>query len=96
MLGAVLLAVVACPWTGRAQVAGPLEDVNHVTDLTFDSLSKAQTARVAPGSTRRGNHPVLFLVGNSTMRNGTLGNGNNGQWGWGFFAHAYFDEIKSR
>lgn len=94
MLGAVLLAVVACPWTGRAQVAGPLEDVNHVTDLTFDSLSKAQTARVAPGSTRRGNHPVLFLVGNSTMRNGTLGNGNNGQWGWGFFAHAYFDENK--
>ena len=78
----------------RAQVAKPLEDVNHVVDLTLDSLSKAQTARPIPGSSRRGNNPVLFLIGNSTMRNGTLGNGNNGQWGWGFFAHAFFDESK--
>ena len=37
---------------------------------------------------------VLFLVGNSTMRTGTLGNGNNGQWGWGYFEHEYFDEIR--
>ena len=75
-------------------MAKPLEDVNHVVDLTLDSLSKAQTARPIPGSSRRGNNPVLFLIGNSTMRNGTLGNGNNGQWGWGFFAHAFFDESK--
>lgn len=74
------------------QVPGPLEDVNHVVDLTFDSLAKAQTTRVNPGSTRKGEHPVLFLVGNSTMRNGTLGNGNNGQWGWGYYAPKYFDE----
>ena len=39
-------------------------------------------------------NPVLFLVGNSTMRTGTLGNGNNGQWGWGYFEHEYFDENK--
>ena len=25
---------------------------------------------------------------------GTLGNGNNGQWGWGYFFHEYFDENK--
>nr|MCR5313796.1 rhamnogalacturonan acetylesterase [Bacteroidaceae bacterium] len=41
-----------------------------------------------------GNNPVLFLVGNSTMRTGTRGNGDNGQWGWGFYAHEYFDENK--
>lgn len=44
--------------------------------------------------TRRSHNPVLFLIGNSTMRNGTLGNGNNGQWGWGYFEHEFFDENK--
>ena len=69
----------------------PMEDVNHVTDLTLDSLEKANTMRPAAGSSRKGDHPVLFLVGNSTMRTGTKGNGDNGQWGWGFYAHEYFD-----
>ncbi|MCD8265938.1 MAG: rhamnogalacturonan acetylesterase [Prevotellaceae bacterium] len=71
-----------------------MEDVNHVTDLTLDSLEKASTARPAAGSSRRGDNPVLFLVGNSTMRTGTLGNGDNGQWGWGYFFHEYFQEDK--
>lgn len=86
----LLLALSAA----QAQVQGPLEDVNKVKDLTFDSLAKAQTARPVPGSSRVDNHPVLFLIGNSTMRNGTLGNGNNGQWGWGYYAHNYFDENR--
>ena len=71
-----------------------MEDVNKVTDLTLDSLDKVRQARVKPGSSRRGNNPVLFLVGNSTMRNGTLGNGNNGQWGWGYYAEDFFDKNK--
>lgn len=71
-----------------------MKDVNQVTDLTLDSLNKAKTSRPVAGSSRRGDNPVLFLVGNSTMRTGTLGNGNNGQWGWGYFAHEYFDENR--
>ncbi len=71
-----------------------MEDVNKVVDLTLDSLEKASTARPLAGSSRKGSNPVLFLVGNSTMRTGTLGNGDNGQWGWGYFAHEYFDENK--
>ena len=71
-----------------------MEDVNKVVDLTLDSLEKASTARPIAGSSRKGNNPVLFLVGNSTMRTGTLGNGSNGQWGWGFYAHEYFDESR--
>jgi lysophospholipase L1-like esterase len=67
------------------------KDINGVRDLTLDSLSKANQARPVSGSSRVGDNPVLFLVGNSTMRNGTLGNGNNGQWGWGYFAHLFFD-----
>lgn len=69
----------------------PMEDVNLVVDLTLDSLEKANTMRPIAGSSRKGNNPVLFLVGNSTMRTGTKGNGDNGQWGWGFHAHEYFD-----
>ena len=78
----------------KTTVAGPMEDVNHVIDNTVDSLNKAMTARIQPGTSRKGNNPVLFLIGNSTMRNGTLGNGNNGQWGWGYYEHEFFDENK--
>ena len=75
-------------------VPPPMEDVNHVVDNTLDSLNKAKMARPVAGSSRKNNHPVLFLVGNSTMRTGTLGNGNNGQWGWVYFAGDYFDPEK--
>ena len=71
-----------------------VKDVNQVVDNTPDSIAKAMTARPVPGSSRKGNNPVLFLIGNSTMRTGTLGNGNNGQWGWGYYAHEYFDPAK--
>lgn len=69
-------------------------DINGVRDLTADSIEIANHARPVPGSSRKGNNPVLFLIGNSTMRTGTLGNGSNGQWGWGFYAHEYYDEDK--
>ena len=72
----------------------PMDDENKVVDLTLDSLEKVKTARPLAGSSRKGTNPVLFLVGNSTMRTGTKGNGDNGQWGWGFFAHNYFDESR--
>jgi lysophospholipase L1-like esterase len=65
-----------------------------VIDNTPDSIAKALMNRPAPGSTRQSGNPVLFLIGNSTMRNGTMGNGSNGQWGWGFFANKYFDGRK--
>ena len=69
-------------------------DINGVRDLTADSIDIANQVRPVPGSSRKGNHPVLFLVGNSTMRTGTMGNGSNGQWGWGFYAHEYYEENK--
>ena len=85
---------VAATLTVQAQVAEAPKDVNGVIDNTPDSIAKALTARPVPGSSRVGNNPVLFLIGNSTMRTGTLGNGNNGQWGWGYYAHEYFDPAK--
>jgi lysophospholipase L1-like esterase len=88
MIGACLS--VSAQVTDRQGV----KDVNQVVDNTPDSIAKAMTARPVPGSSRKGNNPVLFLIGNSTMRTGTLGNGNNGQWGWGYYAHEYFDPTK--
>ena len=87
----VLLSLGASAQVIRLQ---GMEDMNKVKDLTLDSLDKVRQARVSPGSSRKGNNPVLFLVGNSTMRNGTLGNGNNGQWGWGYYAEEFFDKEK--
>ncbi len=37
--------------------------------------------------------PTLFLIGDSTVRNGR-GDGADGQWGWGDFIGAYFDATK--
>lgn len=71
-----------------------MEDVNNVIDNTLDSLNLARTVRPVAGSTRKGNNPVLFLIGNSTMRTGTLGNGQNGQWGWGYYFPDHFDQEK--
>lgn len=80
--------------SAQNNIASPMKDVNKVIDNTLDSLNIAKSARPIPGSSRIGENPVLFLVGNSTMRTGTLGNGNNGQWGWGFFEQEYFDTNK--
>src|SRR4051794_8039633 len=38
--------------------------------------------------------PTLWIIGDSTVRNGTLDNGNNGQWGWGNPIAHYFDKNK--
>ena len=89
-----LLAAITLTATAQIKDRSGVKAVNQVVDNTPDSIAKAMTARPVPGSSRRGNNPVLFLIGNSTMRTGTLGNGNNGQWGWGYYAHEYFDPTK--
>ena len=92
-----LLTLVLASLTATAQDNRRLEgmkDVNGVRDVTLDSLAKANQVRPVSGSSRKGDNPVLFLVGNSTMRCGTLGNGNNGQWGWGYYAREFYDNDK--
>lgn len=37
--------------------------------------------------------PVLYIIGDSTVKNGD-GKGSNGQWGWGSFLADYFDTTK--
>lgn len=37
--------------------------------------------------------PVLYLIGDSTVKNGS-GRGEGGLWGWGDFLHRHFDTTK--
>ncbi len=45
------------------------------------------------GSTRKGNHPVVFIIGDSTGKTGG-GKGETGQWGWGSFLECFFDTTR--
>lgn len=78
----------------RGGVPGPVEDINGVIDNTPDSIDMARMARPVAGSSRVGDNPVLFLVGNSTMRTGTRGDGRDGMWGWGYFMPDEFDASR--
>lgn len=91
----ILACVVSLLALGlHAQTIEPMKDVNMVVDNTPDSIELARTMRPVSGSTRVGDNPVLFLVGNSTMRTGTRGNGDNGQWGWGSVIGELFDTTR--
>jgi lysophospholipase L1-like esterase len=37
---------------------------------------------------------TLYLIGDSTVRNGTYGRGDGGLWGWGSFIREFFDTAK--
>ena len=91
LLSTVTLAAMTALTMAQTFDNLPTPGEEKVIDNTPDSIAKALMNRPAPGSTRQGGNPVLFLIGNSTMRNGTMGNGSNGQWGWGYFANKYFD-----
>ena len=79
MRGILCCILTAVAVSASSQVAdrGGVKDVNGVVDNTPDSIAKAMTARPVPGSSRRGSNPVLFLIGNSTMRTGTLRSGSD-------------------
>ena len=59
----IVLTLLALGASAQVSNLQGMEDVNKVKDLTLDSLDKVRQARVKPGSSRRGNNPVLFLVG---------------------------------
>ena len=94
IMALVLASIMTAGAQGFDNLPDPTGDTEKVVDNTPDSIAKALMSRPQPGSTRKEENPVMFLIGNSTMRNGTLGNGNNGQWGWGYFFPKYFDANK--
>ena len=65
--------------------------------LASNLSSAAQTQGPQPGrplpEPANPKLPTLYLIGDSTVRNGE-GNGSNGQWGWGGPIAGYFNPKK--
>ncbi len=55
----------------------------------------ATAPAVVPPKPDPNHKPVIYLIGDSTVRNGSYDNGATaGQWGWGHLLHYYFDPEK--
>jgi lysophospholipase L1-like esterase len=63
-----------------------------LTCLVIGTLGPMRLSIAAPPATTR---PTLFLIGDSTVRNGS-GTGAGGLWGWGAFLGDHFDVTRIR
>ena len=102
--GSVVIGLKALPnhplvnlLSEKGKAVEPARAVTPTASTTPDNVSAASTSNT---STRRPLPvpadpalPSLFLIGDSTVRNGQ-GDGSNGQWGWGEPLAAYFDQAK--
>src|ERR1700723_4010164 len=81
---AVLLVFALLPTRGQAQT----------TNQTANPPSNVPTVSRHPvNEPANPKLPSLFLIGDSTVRNGQ-GNGADAQWGWGDLLAPYFDTNK--
>jgi rhamnogalacturonyl hydrolase YesR/lysophospholipase L1-like esterase len=59
----------------------------------FAFASSKNPANMVPGTSRKGNKPVIFTIGDSTVKCGG-GQGENNMWGWGSFFEQFFDTTR--
>lgn len=60
----------------------------------FSVEDSSRPRDIVAGSTRKNEKaPVVFLIGDSTVKNGR-GTGDGGQWGWGSFFDRFFDTSR--
>lgn len=91
-------------WAGAEMIA--LLEARHpkMNDSALQYYSTPQTSSApifnasdkdpATGGSRIGEiSPVVFTIGDSTMKNGN-DNGNGGMWGWGSFFGRFFDNTR--
>lgn len=88
-----LLTLTLIGWMMTAS-AQQIVSENVFKDITTQAtVRNTRFARPSPaGKLRKTGKPVVFYIGDSTMRTLTDGNGWNGQWGFGLFAQEWFDE----
>lgn len=96
LVALLLASTPAAPAQDASSAGSPkISDVPRETQL-----GSAPPPEGAPGKEKgysppvpaRADLPTLWLIGDSTVRNGTKGdNGPDGQWGWGAPIVAYFD-----
>jgi lysophospholipase L1-like esterase len=90
-----LKALEGCPLAGMLSPLGQavtLYKENVVVKQTEEVLSRPWMPQAQPPVDP--NLPTLFLIGDSTVRTGSKGNGENGQWGWGAPIAEFFDRTK--
>lgn len=69
-------------------------EVAHSTPSPIFEVNASGGSEVPAGSTRVNEHaPVVFMIGDSTMKNGS-GRGDGNQWGWGSFFGRFFDTSR--
>jgi lysophospholipase L1-like esterase len=90
-----LKALEACPLStmlsSEGQAIAP-----YSTNGIVKQVEQDLTARWMPAALPKSdpNLPTLFLIGDSTVRTGSRGDGINGQWGWGAPIMDYFDRTR--
>lgn len=63
------------------------------TSPIFNMNDETRPNEIVAGSSRKNENPVLFTIGDSTMKNGK-GKGDGGQWGWGSFFAQFVDTTQ--
>lgn len=90
-----LKALEGCPLAGMLSMEGQAVTPyaqNVVVKQTEQVMTRSWMPEALPKPDP--NLPTLFLIGDSTVRTGRLGNGANGQWGWGAPIAEFFDRTK--
>lgn len=59
----------------------------------FGVADPTRPAEISAGSTRQGSRPVMFIIGDSTVKNGR-GLGDGDMWGWGSFFDQFVDKER--
>jgi rhamnogalacturonan acetylesterase len=90
-LAIVFFAILSVRAQSQATANAPLQ----VSDVPPETQRGSGPERYSAPVPAKPNLPTLWLIGDSTVRNGSKGdNGPNGQWGWGAPITAYFDLSK--
>ena len=99
-LSFIVVALLSIALSTSAQTVEKKPEQQPTLKITGEDLlgikSGADPKKALPsnaGKTRKKGRPVVFTIGDSTMKNGQ-DNGNNKQWGWGHFFKDYFDSTK--
>src|ERR1043165_8504923 len=78
---------------GAAVFAGLVPTTNFAQLVDGQQKNETQISSRRENVPANTNLPSLFLIGDSTVRNGQ-GNGGGGQWGWGDQLAPFFDTSK--
>jgi lysophospholipase L1-like esterase len=85
-------AAFLCAGVKAQGVATPRIEVKEVP---VETQAGEGPGKYVPPVPAKAGLPTLWLIGDSTVRNGSKGNnGPDGQWGWGAPLAAYFDLTK--